>query len=155
MFWKSEIANPISLSVWQDPQGDVVIQYGSRDCFVFLGCWTQSGEPADYLCKLTFRDAWALRGLQLENFPYRVEEHRQSCIYEVENSAWLKQVSEQRLGNYPEWRTWDERKYKHFVVSGHDNYFDIVATDFDEQLVLNVEAGGMKGLLSTIDVVIE
>ena len=147
MFSKSEIAVPISLNVWQNPQGNVVLHHSREDCQVFFGCWTESGEPASYLCKLTFHQAWAIRGLRLECFPYRVKEHRHSCIYEVDNSSWLEQVSEQRLKNYPEWRSWDERKFRHFVVSGHDNYYDIVATEFEEQKIPEDEVGELIKLI--------
>lgn len=147
MFAKSEIAVPISLGVWQDPQGDVVLHYSREDCEVFFGCWIEAGVPADYLCNLTFRHAWAVRGLSLEGFPYQVKDHVRSCIYEVENSVWLKQVSEQRLEIYPRWKDWDERKYKHFVVWGHDNYFDIVATEFEERTIPKGEAGELVKLI--------
>lgn len=147
MFSKFETAIPISLNVWQDPQGNVVLRHSREDCDVFFGCWTQAAEPADYLCKLTFRNAWAVRGLCLEGFPYQIKEHRRSCIYEVENSSWLEQVNEERLKNYSKWKSWDERKYKHFVVSGHDNYYDIVATEFEEQKIPEDEAGELVKLI--------
>jgi hypothetical protein len=47
MFSKSEIAVPISLNVWQDPQGNVVLHHSREDCNVFFGCWTEASEPAN------------------------------------------------------------------------------------------------------------
>jgi hypothetical protein len=148
MFLDAEIAVPIPLKVWQDPQGDVVLHYSREDCSVYFGCWASAGVPADYLCKLTFEDGWAVRGYCLESFPYEIKEpHHRSCIYEVENSQWLEQVSQQRIKNYPEWKKWDQRAYRHYVVSGHDNYYDIVATNFDERTVAPNEASDLVRLI--------
>jgi hypothetical protein len=140
---KPEIATPISLNIWQDPQSNVVLHHSCEECEVFFDCWMGAGEPADYLCKLIFHHAWAVRGIRLEGLPYQIKTHRRSCIYEIENSEWLKQVSEQRLRNYPEWKNWDENKYHHFVISGHDNYYDIIAADFEEQKISKDEAGDL------------
>ncbi len=92
----------------------------------------------------------AVEVFTLEGLPYQIKEHRRSCIYEIENSEWLKQVSEQRLRNYPEWKNWDKRKYRHFVVSGHDNYYDIIATDFEEQKIPEDEAGELVKLIREV-----
>jgi hypothetical protein len=146
MFSKSEIAIPIPLNVWQDPQGNVVLHHSREECEVFFGCWKETGEPADYLCKLTFRGATAVRGLCLDDLPYQIKEHRRSCIYEVKNSIWLEQVKEQWLNRYPE-SNWDTAKDRHFFISGHDNYYDILATDFEEQKIPEDEAGELAKLI--------
>ena len=144
----SEIVVPLPLKVWQDPQGDVILHYSREDCSVYFGCWAGAGEPAAYLCRLTFHHAWAVRGFCLEFLPYKIPEHKyRSCVYRVEGSTWLKQVSEQRHRNYPEWKSWDGREYLHYVVSGHDNYCDIIAAGFDEQIIPESEAGEMARLI--------
>ncbi len=141
-----EIAVPVPLKVWQDPQGDVVLHSSHEGCTVYFGCWEVPGEPADYICKLTFNHAWAVRGVDSEYLPYEYKEHHRSCIYEIEDSEWLKQNIEQRSKSYPEWKEWDNRTYHHYVVSGHDNYFEVVAASFEEQVVLRSEAGELARL---------
>jgi hypothetical protein len=144
----AEIAIAIPLKVWQDPQGNVVLRYSREECLLFFGCRTEAGDPADYLCQLKFHHAWAVRGLRLEYLPYRIKDHKyHSRILLVENSQWLRQVSQQRVENYPEWRTWDTREYLHYVVAGHDNYYDIIATGFDELIVPENEAGELATLI--------
>ena len=143
-----QIAVAIPLKLWQDPQGNVVLRYSRETCLMYFGCWTDAGEPADYLGQLTFHNAWAIRGLRLESHSYKIKRHEyHSNILVVENSEWLPQVTEQRLKNYPEWKTWDTRKYFHYVVSGHDNYYDIIATGFEENIVPENEAGELAKLI--------
>ena len=144
----SEIAVPIPLTIWQDPQGNVVLRYSREECFIYFGCWTEAGEPADYLGKLKFHHAWAVKGLRLEFLPYKIKEHKcHSKIFAIEDSQWLKQMSEQRLRNYPDWKSRDNQEYRHYVVSGHDNYYDVIATGFDEQIIPESEAGEMVKLI--------
>jgi hypothetical protein len=69
-----------------------------------------------------------------------------SCVYQIENSTWLLQACEQRLKNYPKWRNWDDRKYVHYIVHGHDNYYEILASGFTEKKVPYDEAGELKRL---------
>src|SRR2546430_1356272 len=104
-----ELAVPIPLKVWQDPQGDVVLHNSREECKIYFGCWIDEADPADYICKLTFVHCWAVRGFLLENFPYEYKEHLPSCIYEIENSDWLKKSTEQRSKLYPNWKEWDAR----------------------------------------------
>jgi hypothetical protein len=97
-----EIAIGIPLNLWQDPQGDVVLHYSREECLVYFGCWVEAGVPADYLGKLIFHNAWAVRGLCLEGSPYKTKEplYRSSLLV-VQDSKWLHEVSEQRLQYYP------------------------------------------------------
>jgi hypothetical protein len=99
-----------------------------------------------YICKLTFHYALAVRGLRLDDLPYEIKEHKRFCIFEVENSVWLEQVRKQCLNRYPE-SNWDEAKYRHFFISGHDNYYDIIATDFEEQKIPEDGAGELIKLI--------
>jgi hypothetical protein len=143
----SEQAVAIPLKVWQDPQGDVVLHHDRRNCIVYFGCWTDAGEPADYLCKLTFSYAWAVRGYRWEYFPYNVLSDSHSCIYEVENSGWLNEASSEYLKKYPEWQGQKTKSFHHYVVKGHDNYYEIIATGFDEMAVPYDEADGLRRLI--------
>lgn len=143
-----EIAVPIPLKIWQDPQGDVILHHTRDECFVYFGCWAKAGEPANYLGKLIFQNAWAVRGLRLEFIPYEIKEHKyHSCIYAINDSQWLTQMTAQRLRNYPDWKSWDTREYLHYVISGHDNYYDIIATEFHEQILAENEAGELARLI--------
>ena len=148
MFSKPELAVAIPLKAWQDPQGNVVLRYSREECLIYFGCWTEAGEPADYLGQLSFDHAWAVRGMRLEWHSYKIKEHKfHSSILAIENSRWLQQVTEQRLKNYPRWKTWDTRQYLHYVVSGHDNFYEIIATAFEEKIVPENDAGELATLI--------
>jgi hypothetical protein len=59
----------------------------------------------------------------------------------------LHQVSAKRLQYYPEWKTWDTREYQHYVVQGHDNYYDIIASGFEETTLSESDAGELAHLI--------
>ncbi len=46
----------IELPIWQDPQGDVIMEKSRDYCHIYFGCWVNEkpGEPADYIGKLEF-----------------------------------------------------------------------------------------------------
>lgn len=138
----------VPLTVWPDPQGDVVLHYSRGECLIYFGCWLTSEEPANYVGKLIFHYAWAVRGACFEFLPYEIHEHNHpSNICTVENSKWLKEMCSQRLAYYPEWKNWDIREYSHYVISGHDNYYEIIAAGFDEQTVPQEIAGEFVRLI--------
>lgn len=143
-----EIAIAIPLNVWKDPQGDVVLHYSCESCVVYFGCWVTNTQPADYLCKLNFHRAWAVRGYLGEE-DYHVQEHDyRSYIYRVKNSEWLQQEYNRRLTASPDWKQWDNNTYNHYVVSGHDNYYDIIAVDFTETTISFDGAGDLLRVLN-------
>jgi hypothetical protein len=141
-----EIAVPVPLKVWQDPQGDVVLHSSRGECNIYFGCWESAGEPADYICKLIFNHAWAVRGGSSEYLPYEHKEHHRTCIYEIVDSEWLRQKSERRSKSYPDWKKWDGKVYRHYLVGGHDNDYEIIAASFEEQVISRSEAGELARL---------
>lgn len=144
----TEVAVAVPLKVWQDPQGNVVLNASREDCAVYFGCWIEAGIPANYLCRLRFQNAWAVRGFSLGTPPYKIEEiDYRSRIYYVENSRLLKEAVQQRTRDYPQWLSWDRKTYRHYVVSGHDNYFDIIASEFTEEIIQRGEAGTLTYLI--------
>lgn len=143
----SESALSISLKEWMNPQGEVVLEDSWRDCLVSFGCWTELGEPADFLCQIRFHRAWAVRGVHTEFLPYKVIEPKRSSILVVQDSRWLKELTEQRLAIYTEWKNRDKTEYKHFVVEGHDNYYEIIAESYEERYVSRDDAGDLARLI--------
>lgn len=131
-----EIAVAIPLKVWQDPQGNPLLVFSEHLSLVFVGCWVEAGAPADYICRLTFNSAWAARSYRIEYLPYVIKEHlHRSLIYEVVNSTWLEESSYRRSKCYPEWRDGNKRVYHHYVVQGHDEYVEVIAEGFSEEII--------------------
>jgi hypothetical protein len=143
-----DTAIQIPLNVWQDPQGDVVARYSLEECHIYFGCWEAAGRPAKYCCELTFHDACAVRGVRLGGAPYKINPpYLRSSILMVEASQWLQEVIALQLEYYPESKSRDRSEYLHYAVSGHDIYYDIIATGFDERIVPEAEAGEFLRLI--------
>ena len=137
MFGNSkEIAVAIPLKVWQDPQGNPLLINSERRCEIFFGCWEEAGTPANYICRIEFNSAWAIRSYGIEYLPYEIKEQKHSAIFEIENSKWLKESSDYRLKSYPEWKNWDKKIYHHFVVQGHDEFVEVLAESYKEETIL-------------------
>lgn len=141
------VAIGIQSNVWMDPQGDVLLHYSRSRCEVYFGCWNEDTSPADYICKLVFEHAWAARGFSLEFSPYQIKEHKGGCVYVVQDSEWLEKETQRRLMYYSRWKTWDQRIYTHYFIPGHDNYYDIIASSFAEEIIPKSEAGDLVFLL--------
>jgi hypothetical protein len=143
-----ETAVPIPLQTWKDPQGDVVLRHSRDSCAIYFGCWTEAGDPADYLCQLLFKHAWAVRGgSDSQSLPYEYEAHHHSGIYEITDSEWMKSESTKRSEVYPNWREWDDKIYHHYFVSGHDNYYEVLAAGFDVNIISHSQAGDLARLI--------
>ena len=123
----------IPLSCWQDPQGDLVLIYSERECSVFFGCWVSSGEPADYICRLSFERAAAVRSYRREFIPYQLPDHTgHSYILRVPDSDWQREHIAYRRQRYPHS---PDQPRQHFVVVGHDIYHEVLAVDFAEATI--------------------
>ncbi len=136
----------IELPVWQDPQGDVVMEKSRDYCQIYFDCWDEKKPPkqANYIAKLEFINAWAVRSVDIENYPVQPlgEYQFKSSIFVVENSSWLNDVFNLRNKYYSDNYTgWKDIEYKHFLVKGHDNYFEIIAQDYKVNKVKRRKAG--------------
>ena len=125
-------ATAIPIKSWPDPQGDIVLIYSEQECSIFFSCWIASGEPADYICRLSFLRAAAVRSFPREFLPYR---HPQDapvpCILRIPDSDMLRAFVAYRQQHYPQ-SPFDPSQHSHFVVPGHDIYHEILATSFSE-----------------------
>ena len=147
-------AKKIPLGSWQDPQGDVVLVYSLFECSIFFGCWDEAGVPADYVCLLSFTAAVATRSFPREYIPYEIEpaEHK-SYVLEVVDSPWLHDQQRERkrlqetVYRHNPGRPWDAR---HFVVTGHDIYHEILAASYKESRVYKADITDPR-LLALID----
>jgi hypothetical protein len=137
----------VPLEVWPDAQGNPLLILSEHLTLVYLGCWEAAGVPADYVCKIDFQHGWASRTMSVEFLPYEIESRDRSSVYEVIDSGYLKQASEQRLRHYPEWKNWDTNVYRHFVISGHDIYVEVIAESFHEERVAIGDAAEILPLL--------
>ncbi len=141
-----EITNEISLEVWQDPQGDVVLQISERECFVYFGCWDENGEPADFLAKLTF-DCKEAKYIKSNFVPYkRNNSHNNSCILSVENSLWLNDYIERKTEHNTE-KTLDDKLLKYYIIQGHDVYVELISSGYILEKIPSQKAEYFKYLI--------
>ncbi len=40
-----------------------------------------------------------------------------------------------REQHYDNWTKWKDKKYKHYHIKGHDNYFDIIADGYSVEQI--------------------
>jgi len=98
--------------------------------------------------RIAFHHAWEVRGYCAEYLPYQGKKGLSvSSVYEIEASTWLRQACNQRLENYPHWWNWDVKEYTHYIVQGHDNYYELLASGFTEKRIPYQEAGELQRLI--------
>ncbi|HZG81786.1 MAG TPA: hypothetical protein VEZ13_13540 [Brevibacillus sp.] len=144
---QNELAIPIKLDVWQDPQGDIILHSSGRDCFVYFGCWDDESNPCDYIARISFNGCIASKYIHSQFLNYKVEEHNfHSYILSIQNSSWVKQVAENEKRIYGD-RAIDYSLYLHYVVQGHDVYVEIIAKEFTLTKIYRHEAGDIVRLI--------
>lgn len=87
-----EKAIQIPLEVWQNPQGDVILNVSESECAVYFGCWNEDGSPAEYLAKITFKGFWSTNFTHAEYIEYEYESLHHSYILEVTDSEWHREI---------------------------------------------------------------
>ena len=146
-----EIENELLLEVWQDPQGDVVLQISEHECCVYFGCWDENGEPADFLAKLTF-DCKEAKYIKSDFVPYKRNNlNSHSYILVVESSSWLNDHIERIIKRSPQVKnpekTWNDKPLKHYIIQGHDVYVELIASGYILEKIPSQEAGHFKYLI--------
>ena len=124
----SGYAIAVPLDIWKDPQGNLRITISGGAVRVEFDCWTDEGDEADYVGVLVFDGVWATRMIASEFVPYQIEQHaHHSYILRVVQSAWVEELATTRKATYTAWPREDAARYEHWVVAGHDEYFEVVA----------------------------
>jgi len=129
-------ANIIPLEFWKDPQSDVILVYGERECSVYFRCWSSAGVPADHIGELSFEGASAVRSFDREFIPYQTKRHEKSYILQVPDSDLARNRVEYRKRHYPQYPISEKT---HFVVVGHDICHEILATKFTAATIPKLE----------------
>ena len=130
-------ANVIPLQFWQDPQGDVILIYGEHECSVYFNCWASAGVDAEFIGKLSFEGASAVRSFSREFIPYQIEpQGEKSWILQFPDSDLARDRVEYRKKHYPESPISEQTQ---FVVVGHDVYHEILANKFAASTIPKVE----------------
>ena len=124
----------IPLQCWCDPQGDSLVIYTAEECSVYRGCWVASAEPSDYICHLAFHDVAAVRSFPREFVPYRWTPTHRSSLLCLLDSDLIQEHIAYRQHHYPS-SVRDTSRLRHYVISGHDFYHDILATGFTEAAI--------------------
>lgn len=126
----------VPIGCWPNPQGNLGVVHSNERCLALFECWEAAGIAADHLYELSFQDAWVVRGWGMDHFPYVIRETIDPrSILEVKESRWLVEVESRRKRLYPEWRSWDKKKYHHYVIAGGDGFYEIVASGFTERKI--------------------
>jgi hypothetical protein len=125
-----DLATPIELTVWKDPQNYVIPHHVRDEAWVYFRCWETAGELAEYVGCLHFEGVWHVgsrRFTKTRGYPNILETTFYSYYLCVEDSSLLKSLIHQRTQDDPGWEKYDHRKYQHYIVESHDFYINIIA----------------------------
>lgn len=148
----------IPLRYWPDPQGDSVLVYSERECSVYRGCWTDAGDPADFIARLDFGHVGAVRSFPREFHPYMAKRDPAAppevsghvgFVLAVSDSDFLREHLEYRKRVYP--TSPPDSGMRHFVIAGHDFFHEILADGFSETMVpgVDLKEPRLRALLAT------
>jgi len=140
---KLDRATPIELNVWKDPQGFVIVEHVRDEAWLYFKCWEPEGTEAPYVGCLHFEGVWHVESSRFQRFrgyPDVEDTDLISYYLIVANSTLLTSLQSERASHSPEWRVYDKRVYKHWIVESHDFYTDIVATSASFSLVTGENA---------------
>lgn len=133
-----DIAKPIALEVWKDPQSFVITQHVRDEAWVYFRCWETAGEEAGYIGCLHFEGVWHVDGSRFpetKGYPNIMETDLRSYYLIIEGSRLLKALETQRAAYHPEWKKFDRRRYRHYVVESHDFYINIIANNVSFSII--------------------
>jgi hypothetical protein len=142
-YFKTDRATPIALDVWKDPQGFVLIEHVRDEAWLTFRCWDSAGSIAAHVGCLHFEGVWHLssnRFQKTRSYPDIEVTDLVSYYLEVKNSSLLKALHDQRTAHDPDWKSFDKRKYRHWVVESHDFYTEITASRVSFSELEGVEA---------------
>jgi len=125
-----DIARPVALEVWKDPQNFVITHHVRDEVWVYFRCWETAGEDARYIGCLHFEGVWHLdssRFSMTRGYPNIMETDLRSYYLVIDDSNLLKTLTAERSRHDPGWEKYDRRQYKHYIVESHDFYINIVA----------------------------
>jgi hypothetical protein len=125
----------IPLQHWPNPQGDILLCYSEKECSLHYACWLAAGEPADFICRLSFQKAAFVRAFRREYIPYPIPENaRPGYILHILDSEFAKEHAAYRQRFYSHIPT-DTTVRNHYVFIGHDIYYELFAGDFTETVI--------------------
>jgi hypothetical protein len=125
----------VPLQYWPDPQGDVLLSYSGEECLLHYACWLAPGDPADFICRLSFQKAAVVRAFRREYVPYPIPENaRRGYMLQILNSEFTKEHSAYRQRFYSHIPA-DTTLRNHYVFCGHDIYYEIFAAGFTETVI--------------------
>lgn len=123
----------------QDPQSNLSIQIEEGVFEVtFQVLDVDNQEIEGYKGKVSFDNSWACEYVGMEVYPY--SESKELCsselfLWKLTRSGWFEEKVNQRSKIYPTWLDWDKRVYLHYLILGHYNCIQIIASGFKIDLI--------------------
>lgn len=125
-----DIADPIELPVWKDPQNFVIVEHVRDEVWIYFRCWEEPGIDADYIGCLHFQAVWHLESTRFKptkGYPNVTDTDAVSYYLHVKHSTLLRSLIQNRADNDPDWVKYDKDEYLHYIVESHDFFTHIVA----------------------------
>lgn len=123
-----------TMSYRQDPQSNLTLLINEGICEATFLLWdSNDAEATGNKGGIIFHDCWAAEHLSSELKPYSGA--NEQCIpgvflVKVLGAQWYVDKVRDRVAMYSNWQAWDKRVYFHYLLSGHDNYIQIIASGF-------------------------
>ncbi len=95
----NDLAIPIELPVWKDPQNFVIIHHVRDEAWTYFRCWETPGEDAEYVGCLHFEGVWHVessRFSETKGYPNVMETDLHSYYLIIEDSSLLKTLTAER-----------------------------------------------------------
>lgn len=128
----------ITLKYQHDHIEDAVLVYSSRECTVYLVGEGDQEEPS--IIKLTFKDARCVRSARTDLSPaigIYPSQPADSFLVELTPSQWA--IDAHNAYTYAGSSL--QPRGRHFVISNHDVFHEVLAESFEESLITPGDAG--------------
>ncbi len=128
---KYDLAKPINLPVWKDPQNFVITKHVGDEAWIYFKCWKEPAIDASFIGSLHFESVWSIDSKRFNNlreYPNTEETDLYSYYLIIPESKYLESLKTERSLHDPDWKKYDKRDYSHFVVESHDYWLNIIAS---------------------------
>lgn len=126
------------LSEYKDPNAYLIIEFVRDELFCYFKCLNKKKVERNIFIHENFLGLLQVEGLisikhnrytKLHLYPTSYENIHHSYYYEVLNSSWVNEIIAYKNKNDPDWRKYDQRVYRHFILENYEYWVEIIASN--------------------------
>jgi hypothetical protein len=125
----------------QYPQSSLSLQFEDGNCTITFQIWNLADEQVEsHKGVISCHNCLACEYISMELYPY--QDDKELCapnafIFKISQSSWFDEKIKKRSQVYPTWLSSDKKVYFHYLIEGHVNYIQVIATGFKVDFVIN------------------